>query len=106
MFQFGFIIYSNDVKVEFQITSAVSDSLESLTTAIGRAEMMPLQNLTGTPPALEVADVQLTLYDRDDALYPDVVMFITDGHITPPTSQAENEAFLRPYAERVKNITE
>ena len=105
VFQFGLIYFSNNVKVEFKITDPASDSLESLLVAIDSAQGQELLNLTGTPPALNETAAQFTFYDRDDALYPDVLCFMTDGHITPPTSQEENEAFLRPFAERVKNIT-
>ena len=106
VFQFGLIYFSNNVKVEFKITDPASDSLESLLVAIDNAQGQEVLNLTGTPPALNETAAQLTMYDRDDALFPDVLFFMTDGHITPPTSQEENEAFLRPFAERVKENTE
>ena len=102
VFQFGLIIYSNDVVVIFDLFDPVGNSVDSLQTAI--LDVGLIGNLTATPAALLAAAEQFATNDRDDTLYPDVAFVFTDGLANVPINNTDEA--VRNASEALKNETE
>ena len=101
LFQFAMIIYSNEAFVIFDLFDPVGDSVATLQADIVNVEH--LSNLTGTPAALLEAANQFENNDRDDSLYPDVVVTFTDGFATLPI--IDPEGALMVAAQQLQNAT-
>ena len=102
LFQFGLIIYSNDAVLIFDLNAPVGDSVASLQTAIMAVDL--IGNLTATPAGMLEAANQFRNFDRNDTLYPDVALVLTDGFSNVPI--LDIELALIAAADELKAETE
>ena len=95
------IIYSNDAVLIFDLFDPIGESVDSLQATIVNVEL--IGNLTATPAALLEAANQLENNDRDDSLYPDVVVTFTDGFTNIPP--IDPVGALTAAAQSLQNVT-